>query len=292
MSSISFKIYQVIDWQINVIYFQMRSFLLKISYFLMFMLFAQVTLIGQKFTVFNGDTINRIDENNQKQGLWLTFDASGKTVIERGIFLNNKKDGLWVSYFPGGQVKQEITFKGGVANGDAKFYYENGRVWEQGNWMIDHWVGKYQFYYPSGQVAYDWNYNNLGKRSGEQRYYHENGNVKYLGKWENGKTAGALKIYNEMGQLTAERIYAEGKFEQTINHITVSSDKDNAIKSEIFTGSGFNTIYNMSGQIEKKGLFDNGQLVEGEQNIYDSNGKLSTVLIFKGGEVKETKIIK
>ena len=247
--------------------------------------------LAQKFIVFEGDTVNLVDALNKKQGTWMNFGASGKKVIEKGNYINDKKEGLWTAYFPNGNIKHEITFKSGIANGPAKFYYEDGKVWEQGTWMFDHWVGNYQFFYPSGQIAYDWNYNATGKRTGVQKYYHENGNVKYEGDWENGKTTGALKMYDQDGKLSGERIYAQGKFQQTINYNSVEQSHDNSgrMNTARFTGSGYHTIYNMDGHIAKKGLFEKGQLINGEQYVYDGDGKLSSVLIFENGALKETR---
>ncbi|MBN2165662.1 MAG: toxin-antitoxin system YwqK family antitoxin [Marinilabiliaceae bacterium] len=249
-----------------------------------------LTGFSQGFLVYKGDTINRKDANNKKYGLWINFDASKQQVVEKGFYVDGKKDGLWISYFPNGKEKHRITFKNGIASGLAVFYYENGKMWEQGIWEIDHWVGKYQFFYPSGQIAYDWNYNKAGKRNGVQKYYHENGNVKYSGSWENGKTSGTLKIFSELGELSGERIYKEGKFEKTISYGNVNDETDpvDRVSSVRFTGTGNHTVYDLSGKIEKKGYFIKGKLMKGEQYVYDSEGKLSSVLVFENGELVNT----
>lgn len=237
--------------------------------------------------VYAGDTINKTDVSKLKQGMWITFDASGANVVEKGVYINNKKEGVWVRFYPNGQMKHEITFKNGVANGPAKFYFENGKLWESGQWAINHWVGPYEFYHANGQKAYVWNYNNLGKRTGIQKYYHENGKLKYEGNWINGKTVGSLKVYDENGALVAERIYEEGKFEKTVDCKLTPEDSVQGPSSQMtqFTGTGQHTVYTLSGLIEKSGYFVNGTLFDGYQMVYGSDGKAISKLLFEKGTI-------
>jgi len=241
-------------------------------------------------TAIKSDTINRTDAGNLKQGWWVTLDANGQQVVEKGQYKNGKKEGIWTGFYPSGTTKHEITFKGGLANGPANFYYETGQLWETGTWMIDHWVGSYNFFYPSGQKQYEWNYNNLGKRQGVQNYYHTNGKLKYTGTWTNGKTSGKLLVYNEQGKLTEERIYTDGKFEKSVDNPTPIDDVNAPSNQSIsqFTGTGNHTVYNLSGKIEKMGYFKNGVLIDGEQFIYNSEGILTSKLIYEKGVLKQT----
>lgn len=270
----------------------MKDLIIKIGCIIIILFLFVNEVCSQNFRIHEGDTINLTDGNKMKQGLWMNFDATNTVVIEKGTYLEGKKEGEWIHYFPNGNIKHKITFKKGIANGPAVFYYENGKMWEKGTWIIDHWVGDYQFFYPSGQIAYDWKYNKIGKRTGEQKYYHENGNVKYKGNWENGKTTGSLKIYNEKGDLSGERVYSNGKFEKTIVHgskANVDANPVDRVSSTRFTGTGYHTIYNLSGKVEKKGYFEKGRLIKGEQFVYDSSGKLSSTLVFKDGDLIETR---
>ncbi|MFT3737351.1 MAG: toxin-antitoxin system YwqK family antitoxin [Breznakibacter sp.] len=251
------------------------------------------SLNAQSFNIYQGDTINRTDATNLKQGLWITFDASGKQIVEQGNYINNKKEGTWIRKYPNGNTKHEITFKNGMANGDAKFYFENGSLWETGTWVIDHWVGPYQFYHPNGQKAYDWNYNNLGKRNGPQKYYHDNGKLKYSGTWQNGKTVGNMQVFDEKGVLISERVYENGKFETSIDkrHEPIEKEVPQSAMTQ-FTGTGQHSVYNLAGQIEKSGYFINGNLMDGYQLVYDQDGNLTTRLLFEKGNLVKTIPVK
>jgi antitoxin component YwqK of YwqJK toxin-antitoxin module len=239
-----------------------------------------------------GDTINVTDAANLKQGMWITYDASGQIIIEKGQYINNKKEGVWIRNYPNGNRKHEITFKNGIANGPAKFFFDNGQLWESGTWVVNKWVGEYVFYHPNGQKAYDWHYNTQGKRTGTQKYFHSNGKLKYTGNWDNGKTVGSLKVYDEEGKLIAERVYEDGKFEKTIGRSNDSIPSEQMHTTTQFTGTGQHTVYNLLGQIEKSGHFVNGNLTDGYQIIYDSNGNATTRLIFEKGNLVKSVDIK
>jgi antitoxin component YwqK of YwqJK toxin-antitoxin module len=243
---------------------------------------------------YHPDSINLTDSQKMKQGRWILFDATGKNPLEHGFYKNNKKDSIWTGYYPNGTIKHRITFKSGIANGPAIFYYPTGKIWEEGTWMIDHWTDNYKFYYPSGSVAYDWKYNAAGKRTGEQKYYHENGKVKYSGTWDNGKTTGTLKTFDEKGTLMTERVYRNGEYQLSVDHSNGQPDSSMSAprKSWLeFKGTGEHTVINLQGQIEKKGYFEDGKLINGEQYIYNSDGKIDTKLIFENGKLVKTIVL-
>ena len=245
---------------------------------------------AQSYKIYKNDTINVMDRNNKKQGLWIFFYTYKEKIREKGTYKDGKKDGVWTAYYPSGSTKYEITFKNGKAIGPAKFYYESGLLSEEGYWNIDHWEGKYKYYHPNGQLAYDWNYNKDGKRTGEQKYYYNNGNIKYVGNWNNGKTMGSLKMYNESGLIVAERIYENGKFARSIKtqtRDTFEMPANDQQRMAEFTGTGNHVIYNLNGKVEKKGFFVKGKLFNGEEYVYDGNNEPKDTLFYKNGQLEK-----
>ena len=128
------------------------------------------------------------------------------TMKEEGKYVNGKKEGLWKFYYPSGKIKQEVTYKNNRPNGFVRIYYENGNVSEEGIWKGNKWVGKYKYYHKNGKLAYDWNYNENGKRDGVQKYYYENGNIMIEGNWKNGKENGVLREYDENGNSVIDEV--------------------------------------------------------------------------------------
>lgn len=255
------------------------------------LLFFVHTIGAQSFEIYNNDTINRKDANNKKQGVWYLFDGAKKQVVEKGTYLNNQKNGIWTTYFFNGNKKHEINFEQGSPIGDAKFYYSDGQIWEEGYWNIDHWEGNYKFYHKGGQLAYDWNYNERGRRTGSQKYYHENGKIKYVGNWDNGKTIGTLKVFNENGVLMAERVYDEGTFAHNVTHDVKTAEKKDpeSSRTTLFKGTGNHTVYRIDKKVEATGFFVQGKLFNGTYFVYDEDGELIRKEVFKNGNLVRTE---
>lgn len=104
---------------------------------------------------------NHTDENNLKQGHWIVLykDIKRKTpgykpdqVVEEGDYVDGKRVGVWKGFFPDGKTKHEITYKDGIPEGFARFYYKNGNIAEEGMWKINKWTGEYKYYSEQGEL--------------------------------------------------------------------------------------------------------------------------------------------
>ncbi len=265
--------------------------------FINLFLFFTIGVSAQSFVLYQGDTINVVDHQNRKQGLWLSFNDKGDKIVEQGKFVSNQKEGLWITYYPNGNVKHRISYQGGKAIGPAQFYYENGLLSEEGNWHIDHWQGNYRFYNISGSLAYDWNYDEDGQRSGAQKYYHDNGTLKYSGVWKKGKATGTLRIYDDGGRLITERVYDDGEFRENVA-VTTTVLTDERAPQQVaavdrtvaeFNGTGQHTVYNLKGQAEKQGFFVNGKIFTGTHSFYDEDHQLIKVVHYQNGDIVKTE---
>ena len=264
-----------------------------LSFLFSFILLININSFAQKFEIVDGDTINRIDNNNQKQGLWIINNKETGKKSDEGLYKNNKKNGVWKKYYKSGSIKSEITYLNNIPTGYAKFYYENGNVSEEGIWKINKWTGNYKYYFKNGNIAYDWNYNNNGKRTGTQKYYHDNGNLMIEGDWDNGKESGVLKEYYADGSLKAEKNFANGKLDgASVKHykkqekkpiITKQNKSEKSVK--MFTGSGYYKLKNKYKKVDREGEFLNGRLVDGKRYFYNSKGELIKTSIYKNGKL-------
>jgi hypothetical protein len=75
----------------------------------------------------DGDTINKTDERNLKQGVWvLNFPARFGEPSQRltGQYFDNKKVGYWFTY-DGLSLTAKEHFNDGVLDGEAKYFEEN-----------------------------------------------------------------------------------------------------------------------------------------------------------------------
>lgn len=259
----------------------------------------------------NKDTINVIDVAGKKQGSWIVFGKSKPNTcyqptskVEEGKYADNKKAGIWKEYYCNKNLKNKITYTNGRPDGYAIMYHENGKISEEGQWKINKWVGDYKLYYENGQVQQEFKFNATGKREGPQKYYWENGQVMIEGNWAAGKEAGVIKEFHENGDVKAEKNYNNGavdvasiktyepkkpivktEVKETAKIVKVKTDEtlqDPAKKGPTIL-NGYYVLYNKARQKTKDGTFKDSRLMEGKNYIYDSNGILQRIEIYKDG---------
>jgi len=264
---------------------------------------------SQTFEIYKSDTINKTDALNKKQGNWIHFFSDNSSKIEKiGVYENNRKTGIWKTYYSSGSLKSEITYVNNQPDGYAKIFYENGKISEEGTWKGTKWVGNYNFYHENGQKAYEWSFNENGKRSGVQKYFYENGKLLIKGEWNDGKENGVITEYYENGSIKAEKQFASGQMNAgsskfyaekkvtiedipddtnaTVTKTQVETNNENT--SQTFDGNGFHKLFNAFKKVDREGEFRNGQLLNGKRYYYNSEGVLIKTTIYKGGAVIET----
>jgi len=288
--------------------------LIQIFLFISLTSFAQ----SQSFEMdANGvDTINKIDLAGKKQGKWIVRGKhkpgtcyAPDAKVEEGKYENNRKAGQWIEYYCNGNMKNKLTFVNGRPDGYAIMYHENGKISEEGNWKVNKWVGNYKLYYENGQVQHEFLFNQAGKRDGPQKYFYDNGQAAIEGNFSNGKEAGLIKEFYENGDIKAEKTFADGnvdvasikeyqpkkpiapKSENPADNapkITLKPDeKPNEAVAKNTKGpvilNGQHKLYNKNKQITKDGVFKDNRLMDGKAYIYDENGILIRVAVYKNG---------
>lgn len=259
---------------------------------------------------------NVIDASGKRQGHWQIHARDKKLgspwtpeqVVEEGEYTNSMKTGIWTEYYQNGNKKSELTYVNNRPNGPAKMYYENGNLSEEGTWVGTRWTGPYKLYYEDGQVRQSFNYNNLGQRDGAQTYYHPNGKVAIEVNMKAGKEEGVKKEYNTNGELTSETYFNGGTIDpaktktyepkkpESADATKAPEEKDqhgtaptvtntNEVKPNTgtFNGEGYWILYK-NGQITMKGTFAKKKLIDGEERIYDNNGILIKIKLYKDGK--------
>lgn len=255
---------------------------------------------------------NYTDPAGKRQGWWVILGKmrpekkgySPDSKIEEGNYKDSQKTGVWIEYFPNGNKKSELTFVNNRPNGHAVMYNENGTKSEEGTWVGTRWVGDYHLYYEDGTERQDFNYNQLGQREGKQVYKHPNGQVAIEVEMKAGKEEGWKKEYDENGNLIRETFFNGGvidpaktktydapktppakapeekEIKGTAPTVTDPNFKPN---KGTFNGEGDWILYR-NGQITMKGTFHNKKLINGEERIYDNNGLLVMIKLYKDGK--------
>jgi antitoxin component YwqK of YwqJK toxin-antitoxin module len=277
-------------------------------------LFSQSIAQTFEFVPNTKDTINYTDVIGKKQKHWILYGKhkpntcyTPQQKVEEGDYKENRKIGTWTEFYCNGQMKNKITFVNGRADGYAIIYYENGKVQEEGQWKNNRWVGSLKQYYENGQVQHDFKYNEAGKREGEQVYKYDNGQVAIQGNFANGKETGTIKEFAENGQLKAEKTFNDGNVDvnsiktysvkadgQTADKLPNQNDApklvvkaeekpNDAVKAPTIL-NGKHTLYDKNKNVTKDGTFENNTFIEGKAYIYNENGILTRVLIYKNGK--------
>ncbi len=262
------------------------------------------------------DTLNRVDDMGRKHGYWRFVAPSTEkagypdgALVEEGRYNGGKRVGLWRRYWPNGKVMSEVTYQMGRPKGAYTTYYPSGRLEEQGTWDLDRNTGKFQRWHPNGQLAQDFVFNAYGVRDGEQKYFHENGKLAVQVNIEEGKEDGTLKRYTADGQLQQVAEFNDGVVNPANSRYIRSVPKADDVKADpkaapapavtpaettnavAFRENGFNTLYDRQLRISQQGEFVNGRLYDGKRYIYDANGILSRIQVYKGGRYAGDAVI-
>lgn len=270
--------------------------------------------VAQTFELMGKDTINLTDANGKRQGKWIVYNRlvnkpcyAPDQKVEEGVYAEGRKAGIWTEYYCNNNMKSKITYENNRPNGYAIMYHENGKIKEEGLWKNNRWVGDYKLYYENGQVQQAFKFNTTGKREGDQKYYWENGKVMIEGNWAEGKEAGIVREYYENGDLKSEKNFEGGfldvasvkiiepktpvkevikavKDPDPAPPVVVDVKKETVNAGKPFNGEGDHTLYNTNKQISKKGYFHQNRLMDGKVYIYNSNGILTRIALYKGGK--------
>lgn len=188
-----------------------------------------VTLLTYKAGVLTKkQRINRLDEQAQKQGLWISFFKNRKIESE-GPYVNGLKNGYWKYYQANGSLKRVEKWVMGVLQENAQ---------EVAKIKIKREINP-----KTGKLAFKGAYRN-GKPEGVHRKYDDEGNVVESRIYENGillfegivdeqgRRQGPWKEYYPTGELKSEGsykdnikiqkwvyYYIDGDVEQTGNYL-------------------------------------------------------------------------
>lgn len=103
--------------------------------------FAALCANGQQWKSFRitprGDTINRLDQNNQRQGPWVIRleEVRGEPGYEeQGYFADGKKQGGWTRFSLMGDVIAREYYKYGYRDGKQYYYSRMGDLIREESW--------------------------------------------------------------------------------------------------------------------------------------------------------------
>jgi len=250
---------------------------------------------------------NLRDEQGKKHGKWVIkgkdrprsgYDAD--VVIEEGTYDHGRKTGIWIKYNKDGKT---IKLKGNYVNnrpkGNYTRYFKNGKIKESGTFGDESYTGTLIRYHENGKIAYQATFGTDGKETGTVKYYYENGNLEAEYGLKKGKVEGVYTQYNEDGSVKLSMKFSAGKVSETIqtspkktkeSYTEPESNEPPPVvtnpitKGVTFFSEGYNKVYNENDEIWLDGNFKAGQLYDGKVYIYNKDGILKKIKIYKEGK--------
>ena len=226
------------------------------------------------FSFGQSDTLNQTDENGFRQGYWIIYGHMklekgycDSCKIEEGPYIDDRKNGVWTKYWKSTGTPRLIGT------------YVNNRP-----------VGEYWKYSEKGCLIYHGAFDGHTRKEPSSRYLDDcDSSVTTIGtkiQEENQST----ENLNE-GTQSVTGIYPEN------NDIFFNVKGDSAeetIKPNFEKGfrkdgkkkdpNGYNKLYNSIDELYLDGNFKNNQFWEGKYYIYDSDGILLKIEIWKDGK--------
>ena len=190
-----------------------------------------ITLLEfEKGTLRRKQEVNRYDQQEQKQGVWLEL-YSNDQVKQQGTYRNNLKHGYWKYYNSQGDLlRVEKWVRGELIEGAAEVKKvdirreidkKSGKLSYKGAYRKDKPVGVHRWYdekgnvdssvtYVDGEVLYRGIVDKQGRKQGDWEYYYPGGKLKAKGSYKNDYKIGTWNYYFRNGQLEQTGRYIRG----------------------------------------------------------------------------------
>lgn len=233
------------------------------------------------------DTINQKDTAGLKQGYWVIYgkDQPEKgfcdtCLVEEGFYKDDRKNGKWMFYYQNGNLKVKGNFVDGRPRGFYEKYYESGVFMESGYFANGRYGGTSCKYYENGCLQSLKYFDINGKDSLPTIIYYPNcdtsisvyGSVQF--KREKSLTGGTVDstFYEDGTYKLRDSGYpsGEGKMESP-NPMPLPSE------------THYKKSINENGDPLMDGEFKDGKLWNGKKYIYDADGILLKIEIWKNG---------
>lgn len=219
------------------------------------------------------DTINQLDSLGKQTSYWIiTGDIykrkgyADTAILEEGNYLNGRKVGDWIKYWPNGSLKQEAFYKNGRPNGFIITYHKNGRINEKGTWTRNHYINEFNAFYNSGCLRL------------YQHHYADSTYSEYY--FDDCDTTTSLKGNLELSYSSYPGY--EDKYINKEERLYYKSNKK--ISAPYFIEPYGHRTYNSDKQILMDGEFKNGHLWTRRHYIYNEQGLLDHIKVYKKGK--------
>ena len=223
---------------------------------LLLLVLLALNLNAQKYNVFKGDTINRVDEKGLKQGIWKKY-YSNDVLFSEGMYKNGKHIGVFKTYYKEGKPQSILRFRNISEISDAELFSADSGLMARGKYIDRLKDSVWTYYDTNGKLSAQEQYIN-GKKEGVWKIFYPNAQVSRMLVYRSDKKNGPYKEY-----------FSDGK-----------AKIDGVMKNDEF--DGIVIVYHPNGKIWQKGLYKNG-LKDGKWLINKETGEIEREDLYKAG---------
>lgn len=224
-------------------------------------------------------------KNDKKSGESVEYDEDGRIITlkqyNKGSLVErrkinrynekNQKDGVWLEFYEGTKVEKEVNYKDGLFHGYYKEYNENG-------------ILTLTLLYDNGILVK--NENNVDKEIVVKQKFDDEGNIIESGPFIDDIPVGIHKTFDSKGEIIGSKIYDDTGILLSTGIIDKEGKREGKWKDFYDTGNikatgsyknnkreGKWTFYFLNGSIEQEGYYRNG-LEDGKWVRYYGNGNI------------------
>ena len=210
----------------------------------------------------------------------------GKLIAAGKLDLKGLKQGTWKEfYFPEGELKAQGDYIDGYRSGAWKFYFENGALRQVGSYgPKEALIGQWKWYYENAQLLLNEFYKN-GKEDGISTEYNDTGKVITQGEYIDGRKEG--EWFLEIGDHLEKGVYEYDLKQGEWKHIYLITGKL-SFKGEFFDGipQGEHVWYYDDGLKSLQGEYISG-IKDGQWRRFNKDGTIMISIDYESGnEVK------
>ncbi|MFI5149184.1 MAG: hypothetical protein ACHQRM_05580 [Bacteroidia bacterium] len=231
--------------------------------------------------------MNQLDSAGKKNGYWFINqkDSAGHiSLLEEGVYNHGEKTGKWKHYYPNGNLQNELTYVNNRPKGPARMYREDGSLSEEGEWERNRWVHWYKLYTHGSCLELEVKYDDKGRTLKRTTYYKDSCNrIREECSFNSEGYSRLSREFDKKGKIIKE--------DTILRRNPIWCDFDSGTYKDLCsrpfsfqdTINGVRTLYNKQRKISKEGTFKNGKLMDGKVFIYNEEGILQRIAVFKDG---------
>ncbi len=162
---------------------------------------------------------------------------------------------------------------------------DQGHIRYKGQFKDNQPIGKFTYYYPTGEPSSVMNFSDNGQKA-ECKMYHKNGNLMAVGRYIDRKKDSVWWFFNENKQVLKKETYKNDKLDgEVVTYYPANPKEEKVLKFEVVHWKdglyhGEWTQFFKDGKVKAHGFYKNGYL-DGQVKWYYPSGAVETVGWYK-----------